>query len=64
MVPVIGKFFMSGEQRFHREEGRTFSKAQFDMAIVILFCALGLVLSLAVFPKHDTWTPNQMLTSP
>jgi hypothetical protein len=64
MVPIIGKFFMSGEQRFHRDEGRILSTANFGIAIVILFCALGLVLSLAVFPKHDNWTPNQMLTSP
>jgi hypothetical protein len=55
---------MSGEQRFHREEGRTLSTAKFGIAIVILFCALGLFLCLAVFPKHDTWTPNQMLASP
>jgi hypothetical protein len=55
---------MSGEQRFHHEEGRTLSTGRIGIAIVILFCALGLFLSLAVFPKHDTWTPNQMLTSP
>jgi hypothetical protein len=55
---------MSGEQRFHREARPAPFKPEFGLVVIVLFCALGLFATLAVFPSYDTWTPNQLTASP
>jgi hypothetical protein len=55
---------MSGELRRNRQpNSRSFAQA-FGMAIIILFCLFGIFISLAVLPSRDSWTPDQLLTSP
>jgi hypothetical protein len=55
---------MSGEQRFYREETSAIFTQKIGIVVIILFCALGLFITISVFPSYDTWTPSQLLTSP
>jgi hypothetical protein len=55
---------MSGERRFNREQKTPLFRQTSSIVIIVLLCAFGLFLSLAVFPSHDSWTPTQLLASP
>jgi hypothetical protein len=54
---------MSLQRRFQHEQKPTFFIKSFDVALIILFCVVGLLIYLSLIPS-DSWTPAQLLTSP
>jgi hypothetical protein len=54
---------MSLERRFRQEQKPAFFIKSFDVALIFLFCIVGLLIYLILVPS-DSSMPAQLLTSP